>query len=252
MTGEHPILVCGLGRSGLAAARLLRSEGKAVVAVDEGRSPELERTAEAMEAIGCRVHLDSERPPEGQFARAVVSPGLPLDGSFLRQLCERGIPLQSELELGWSRFRGRTLAVTGSNGKSSVVKALGEVLSTETVPAPACGNYGVPVCEALMANPSADWLVMEVSSFQLETCSAFHPAIGLLLNLQPNHLDRHGDLQAYAKLKSRLFARQGAGDTALTPPNLQEEMQALSGGQGSGKRLAAIRRGRSTAMRRVP
>jgi UDP-N-acetylmuramoylalanine--D-glutamate ligase len=134
------------------------------------------------------------------------------------------------MELGWSRFRGRTVAVTGSNGKSSVVKALAECLEAAGLRAVPCGNYGLPVCQAVMDAP--DWLVIEVSSFQLETCAEFRPDIGVLMNLLPNHLDRHGTLEAYARMKARLFARQREGDVALTPPEWRERFQAWSGGRG--------------------
>jgi len=136
------------------------------------------------------------------------------------------------MELGWSRFKGRTLAVTGSNGKSSVVKALAECFEAEGLCAVPCGNYGLPVCQAVLETPDADWLVIEVSSFQLETCSAFRPDIGLLLNLLPNHLDRHGSMEVYGGLKAQLFAQQGPEDVALAPPGWRERQPSSSTGKG--------------------
>ncbi|MGD9612606.1 MAG: UDP-N-acetylmuramoyl-L-alanine--D-glutamate ligase [Kiritimatiellia bacterium] len=225
-------LVCGLGASGAAAARLLRAEGAAVLAVDERDAPESRRSAAALAELGCAVALGAAAPPAGDFDVAIASPGLPVDGAFLAAVRRRGIPLLSEMELGWSRFRGRTIAVTGSNGKSSVVKALAECLEAAGLRAVPCGNYGLPVCQAVLDAPAAAWLVIEASSFQLETCAEFRPDVAVLMNVLPNHLDRHGTLEAYARLKARMFARQRAGDLALTPPAWRERFQAWSGGRG--------------------
>lgn len=226
-------LVCGLGASGVAAARLLRAERTEVRVVDERDTPEARARAEELTALGCVVDLGVSQVPAGDFDVAVVSPGWPIDGPFLSALRARGIPLIAEMELGWSRFRGRTVAVTGSNGKSSVVKALASAFGAAGRAAIPCGNYGRPVCQAVLDSPAADWLVIEVSSFQLETCSAFRPDVGLLLNILPNHLDRHGTLAAYARLKARMFSRQQPGDVALVPPEWLERFRAWSGGQGT-------------------
>ena len=226
------VMVCGLGLSGVAAARLLRAEGVEVLAVDERDTPESRRSAEELSAVGCAVALGAPLPPAGDFDAAVASPGLPVDAPFLSEVRRRGIPLISEMELGWSRFRGRTIAVTGSNGKSSVVKALAECLEAAGRRAVPCGNYGLPVCQAVLEFPAANWLVIEASSFQLETCVEFRPDIGVLLNVLPNHLDRHGTLAAYARLKARLFARQRGGDVALVPPEWRKRFEKWSRGRG--------------------
>ncbi len=228
-------LVCGLGASGMGAARLLRAEGAAVLAADERDTPEGRSNAESLKALGCDVVLGVGLPPGGEFDLAVVSPGLSVDAPFLSHLRRRAIPLVAEMELGWSRFRGRTLAVTGSNGKSSVVKALAECLGASGMQAVPCGNYGLPVCQAVLDFPGADALVIEVSSFQLETCGAFRPDIGVLMNVLPNHLDRHGTLEAYARMKSRLFANQREDDWALTPCEWSQRFREWSGGRGQWK-----------------
>ncbi len=232
MNAYSHAMVCGLGASGAAAARLLRAEGVDVLAVDERDTPESRKSAEALAALGCAVALGAKTPSAGPFDAAIVSPGLPVDGAFLSELRRRGIPLVSEMELGWSRCRGRTIAVTGSNGKSSVVKALSECLEAAGSAAIPCGNYGLPVCRAVRDFPAADWLVIEASSFQLETCAEFRPDVAVLMNVLPNHLDRHGTLEAYARLKARMFARQREGDVALTPPEWQARFWEWSGGRG--------------------
>jgi UDP-N-acetylmuramoylalanine--D-glutamate ligase len=237
MGAWNEVLVCGLGASGVAAARLLRAEGVKVFAVDERDTPEGQKCAAELSTLGCTVALGAKRPPEGKFDAAVTSPGLPVAGPFLSEILRRGLPLIGEMELGWSRFRGRTLAVTGSNGKSSVVKALAECLEASGRRAVPCGNYGLPVCQAILSSP--DWLVIEASSFQLETCAEFRPDVGVLLNVLPNHLDRHGTLEAYARLKARLFARQRAGDVALVPPEWLGRFQKWSQGRGQWQTFGA-------------
>ena len=235
MNSVSHALVCGLGASGVGAARLLRAEGASVLAVDERDTPEGRQNAETLKALGCSVVLGARLPPDGEFDLAVVSPGLAVDAPFLTHLRRRSLSLVSEMELGWSRFRGRTLAVTGSNGKSSVVKALAECLRASGRCAIPCGNYGLPVCQAVLDSPDADELVIEVSSFQLETCQTFRPDIGVLMNVLPNHLDRHGTFEAYARTKARLFANQGEGDLALTPPEWREFFRDGSKGRGQWK-----------------
>ena len=232
-------LVCGLGASGVAAAFLLRREGVEVFGVDERDTPESRKAAEALAAQGCAVALGATSPPEGAFDVAVASPGLRTDAFFLSEIRRRGLPMVSEMELGWSRFKGRTIAVTGSNGKSSVVKALAECLAAGGARAIPCGNYGLPTCQAVLDDPAADWLVIEASSFQLETCVAFRPDVGVLMNVLPNHLDRHGTLETYARIKARMFARQGEGDAALAPPEWRDRFREWSGGGGRWKTFGA-------------
>ena len=121
--------------------------------------------------------------------------------------------------------------MTGSNGKTGVVKALTEALEASGAAATACGNYGKPVCEAV-AEGRGGWLAMEVSSFQLETVHDFRPDVALVVNLLPNHLDRHGDMETYGSLKARMCARQRSGDAAVVPAALEGFFRERSGGRG--------------------
>ena len=187
-TSAARVVVLGGGRSGKAAAALLRMEG-AEVMVLEGDVPF----------------------PEGDFGLCVTSPGIPLDHPWQRAARGRGLKVVSELQLGAERWRargGRMLAVTGSKGKSSVVKIV-----AEAVGGVACGNYGLPLCDVVNecdergADGAAGWAVVEVSSFQMETTDlppdAFEAAA--ILNLQEDHLDRHGSAEVYHGLKRRLL-----------------------------------------------
>ena len=196
-------LVVGCGRSGRAAEALLRSEGCTVVSICQEITPDYRFED---------LHFNPDV--------AIISPGFSLKHPWIKDLIERGVPLLSELELGWSRRHCPVIAVTGSNGKSTVVKWITEALAQAGQTAVPCGNYGFPVCAAVMLADVPNWLVIEVSSFQLETVREFRPDIGLLLNVLSNHLDRHGNMDVYRDLKLRLFENMTEVDTAILPPDL--------------------------------
>jgi len=225
-------LVCGLGASGVAAARLLRGEGTDVTALDSSAAAALREKLQPLEAEEVRVLLGAVEIPAGDFEVAVLSPSISLDSPWVAELRRRHIPLLAELELGWSRHRGKTIAVTGSNGKSTCVKWLAESLQLAGLHAVPAGNYGVPVTRVVAEEAQLDWLVLEVSTFQLETCQAFRPDIGILLNIHPNHLDRHGNLATYTALKARLFAQTQLQDLCLVHRPLWEAMRTLAPGAG--------------------
>lgn len=225
-------LVLGLGSSGEAAARLLRREDAAVTVIDRKLDERVRLRAEALKADGVRVEQAGDELPRGDFAVCIVSPGVSVDDPWVRAARARHLPVLAELELGWSRFTGRVLAITGSNGKSTAVKWAAEALQAEGLSAQPAGNYGPPACRVVAAQPDLQWLVLEVSSFQLETVQHFRPDVGLLLNLVPNHLDRHHDFGTYERMKARLFARTRPGDACLVPATLEERLRSLSRGQG--------------------
>ena len=204
-------LVVGCGRSGRAAEALLRSEGCTVVSICQEITPDYRFED---------LHFNPDV--------AIISPGFSLKHPWIKDLMERGIPLLSELELGWSRRHCPVIAVTGSNGKSTVVKWITEALAQAGQTAVPCGNYGFPVCAAVMLPDVPNWLVIEVSSFQLETVQEFRPDIGLLLNVLPNHLDRHGSMEAYRDLKLRLFENMLENDTAVVPCEMASDIGTKS------------------------
>jgi len=195
-------LVLGRGRSGMAAEALLRSEGTETLVLDES----------TCDFSSFKSQVSSSHPD-----RAIISPGFSLEHPWVKDLTTRGIPLLSELELGWSRRHCPVIAVTGSNGKSTVVKWIADALARAGKVGVPCGNYGFPVSAAVMLPEVPDWLVIEVSSFQLETVEEFYPDIGVLLNVLPNHLDRHGDMETYRNLKLRLFECMQETGTAILP-----------------------------------
>ncbi len=184
-------LILGYGRSGRAAERLLRAEECETVVLTE-ESAGLPEVLRALE--------------EKQFDVCIVSPGFALSHPWICAVRDAGVPLLSELELGWSRHRGKTVAVTGSNGKSTAVKWICEMLQLVGLKAEIGGNYGIPACETVLENPGLDWLVLEVSSFQLETVRDFRADVAVLLNVLPNHLDRHETMEIYRRTKARIFS----------------------------------------------
>ena len=220
-------LVLGLGASGRAAAALLAGRGWRVVAADSADNAGLRATAESLRETGIQVQLAPEKLPLNGVELCVVSPGVPLDSDWCRQVVRSGIPLVGELELAARFCAVPVLAVTGSKGKSTAVKLSGDILRLAGKRVALGGNYGTPLSQLVM-QAAADVYVVECSSFQLESATTFAPAAGVLLNIQPDHLDRHGTLECYAGIKRRMFAVQGSADLAVVP----EGMQHLIPGEG--------------------
>jgi UDP-N-acetylmuramoylalanine--D-glutamate ligase len=226
-------LVLGLGRSGESAARLLASEGTEVVVLDQAISPAIQKRAECLRAEGIEVFLEApEKCLDIPVDICVISPGISLSSHWIQSICNRGIPLIGELELAWDRCKTKVIAVTGSNGKSTAVKWIQENLQRAGYQALIAGNYGIPFSSIIQAQAIADWIVLEISSFQLETLRKARPDIGILLNVQPNHLDRHGTMNAYLHIKSKLFAHTMDKDICIVPFSLIRQVRALSHGKG--------------------
>jgi UDP-N-acetylmuramoylalanine--D-glutamate ligase len=207
------VLVVGLGKSGLAAALFLRRRG-ALVTVSDTRSAEaLSKEIPTLLEEGVMVEAGGHGLLT--FRRQdliVVSPGVPLDTPELVQVKSFGLPVIGELELAARFLKGKTIAVTGSNGKTTTTTLLGEILAAGGLPTLVGGNIGLPVVALIDQSTDESWSVIEVSSFQLETTDEFHPTIAVILNITPDHLDRHGSFENYCAAKERVFARQTAGD----------------------------------------
>lgn len=221
-------VVAGCGRSGLAAARLLARNGLRVRLLDT-REPGPDLLREARER---GWELVAGRHEAAQFAGAcvvVVSPGVPLD-TIAAYVHEAGldIPVIGEMEYAASFAREPVVAITGTSGKTTTAGLAAAMLREAGKRVFLGGNIGTPLSEYILAReerrqPAADVLVLEASSFQLQSCLTFHPGVGVLLNLSPNHLDHHKDMAEYAEAKFRLFACQDAGDLAVVAPDLMEE-----------------------------
>lgn len=207
-----PFAVVGLARSGQAAARLLARRGEEVIGVDAG-SPE---GAERLSAAGVEVILDVDGVQAVGRARSVVkSPGVPAEAEAIRVARERGLPVIGELELAWRLLPNRFCAVTGTNGKTTVTELLGHVWRTAGEPVAVAGNVGTPLASLVGEVDPEATIVCEASSFQLEDSEAFAPECGVLLNVAPDHLDRHGTLEAYREAKLNVFRNQGNEDACV-------------------------------------
>ncbi|HEX8710615.1 MAG TPA: UDP-N-acetylmuramoyl-L-alanine--D-glutamate ligase [Terracidiphilus sp.] len=210
------VLVVGLGKSGLAAALFLRHRGAQVTVSDVRSAEALAREIPALLDEGIMVEAGGHGLLT--FRRQdliVVSPGVPLDTPALVQVRSFGIPVIGELELAARFMQGRSLAITGSNGKTTTTALTGAILKAGGLPTLVAGNIGVPVVSLIDETTPETWSVLEVSSFQLETTEEFHPQISVILNITPDHLDRHGTFENYALAKERIFAVQDASDAVV-------------------------------------
>jgi UDP-N-acetylmuramoylalanine--D-glutamate ligase len=207
-----PFLVVGLARSGCAAARLLARRGEEVRGVDSGHPD----GAAGLAGEGVEVLLDTDGVDRLEGVRTVVkSPGVPREAPVIAAALKRGVDVVGELELAWRAIPNRFVAVTGTNGKTTTVELLGHIYRTAGEPVAVAGNVGTPLASLAGELDPAATVACEASSFQLEDATDFAPECGVFLNLAPDHLDRHRDLDAYLAAKLRIFANQGNDDIAV-------------------------------------
>ncbi len=231
-----PFLVVGLARSGQAAARMLAARGETVRAVDSGH-PE---GAAGLEGVGVEVVLDTDGLAQLEGTRTVVkSPGVPREAAVIAAALRRGIPVVGELELAWRALPNRFLAVTGTNGKTTTVELIGHLFRSAGEPVAVAGNVGTALSELVGEVPGEATVVCECSSFQLEDTVDFAPECAVFLNLAPDHLDRHRDLDSYLAAKLRIFANQGNDDLAVY--NADDPFAASTDLGGCARRVAFCR-----------
>lgn len=208
-------LVVGLAKSGTAAARLLKKCGARVLVTDKKADGELADMKKLLPA-GVELETGDERFFELHPDLIIVSPGVPWNHPKLEAARKKGIPVWPELELGWRCVKpARTIAVTGTNGKTTTTALVGHLLKAAGKTVVVGGNIGTPLSALAGRMRDSTYLVLEVSSYQLEGHQTFHPNVGLFLNLTPDHLARHGTMAGYARVKARIFANQTRGDTAV-------------------------------------
>ena len=218
-----PYLVVGLARSGVAAALALRSRGLAVTGVDSGRAddPALAKAAGRLRAAGVEVRVDASGVDLAARAGTLIkSPGVPLQAPAVRVAQERGAVVLGELELAWRLIPNEFVAVTGTNGKTTTTEWTGHVYREAGLPVAVAGNVGTAMSSLIGDLADDATVVCEASSFQLEDTLAFSPEAAVLLNLSPDHLDRHGTYAEYVAAKLKIFANQGNYDVAVTPADL--------------------------------
>jgi UDP-N-acetylmuramoylalanine--D-glutamate ligase len=204
-------LILGAGKSGIAAAKLiLHVNGKATI-IDRTWDEEQRHACESV-GIKC-LTVSDDAFPEGDFDLVITSPGLPATHPWFLTARDSGYSIISELELASHFWRGETWGITGSKGKSSVVKCLVDTLNQNQFTAVAAGNYGTPLSAYVLSLPNAGEgviAVTEVSSFQLEFTRTFAPRFAAILNLQPDHLDRHKTMENYLNIKRKIFQAQSS------------------------------------------
>jgi UDP-N-acetylmuramoylalanine--D-glutamate ligase len=221
------VLIIGLGNSGLAAAQLLRERGAKVLAADSADTFELQRHAAQLKLLGIDVKLGADRPSPEAFDLVVVSPGVPWSNPILAEMHRRNVPIIGEFELGYRYSRCLNISVTGTNGKTTTTELIERLLRHHRIKTVAAGNIGTPVCAVVERTKDLDFLTLEVSSFQLETIQCFRPAIAVLLNITPDHLDRYASMADYARAKARLFMNQQQFDWAIIQCEALEQLKAL-------------------------
>ena len=207
------VLVVGLGKSGLAAALFLRRRGAQVTVSDLRSAQALSKEIPSLLEAGILVEAGGHGLLT--FRRQdliVVSPGVPLLTPELVQVRNLGLPIIGELELAARFLQGNVLAITGSNGKTTTTTLCGEIFKAGGLPTLVAGNIGIPVIETVDQSNAGTWSVLEVSSFQLETTESFHPRVAVILNITPDHLDRHGTFANYVAMKEKIFANQTGED----------------------------------------
>jgi UDP-N-acetylmuramoylalanine--D-glutamate ligase len=215
-----PYLVVGLARSGIAAARALRARGERVIGLDPGAPA----AAGALRELGVELFLDEIDGVAllADVGAVVKSPGVPAEAPVIAAARERETPVLGELELAWRLLPNEFLAVTGTNGKTTTVELIGHIYREAGRPVAVAGNVGTALSSLIGTLQPDATIVCEASSFQLEDTLEFAPEAAVLLNVTPDHLDRHGTLAAYAAAKLEAFARQREDDVAVLPRGFDE------------------------------
>ena len=210
------VLVVGLGKSGIASAQFLATRGARVTVSDTRTQTELKTQIPALLDRGIAVETGGhgERTFRDQDL-IVVSPGVPSDLPQLARARAQGIPVIGEIELAAHFLKGKVVAITGSNGKTTTTTLCGDLIASSSQRTLVGGNIGTPVILLVDDSTAETVNVIEVSSFQLETIETFHPHIAVVLNITPDHLDRHGSMEKYTAAKARIFENQTASDYSV-------------------------------------
>jgi UDP-N-acetylmuramoylalanine--D-glutamate ligase len=209
-------MVVGLARTGVVTSLFSAAYGATVTATDDRSAAELGETAGRLHDAGVKLEVGGMKPESFlEQDLIVMSPGVPANILALEAARKKGIPVWSEIELAWRFLRGKLVAITGSNGKTTTTSLVAHILRAANITTHVGGNIGTPLLSFVERSSDSDVTVAEVSSFQLETVESFRPEIGVLLNLTPDHLDRHATFEDYAAAKMRMFENQLERDWAV-------------------------------------
>ncbi len=242
-TDQPYSVVVGLGRSGIGAARLLRSQGRRVLVIESGSTAEQEAQARRLRQEGVEVSLATPLA-EGSFSalaappeRVVVSPGIRWDHPTLAWLRRRGVPVQGDMTVAWEAGRQLNwIGITGTNGKTTVTHLVSHLLRQAGLDAPMGGNVGRSLADLLLerrqpGGASPDWLVVELSSYQIEASPDVAPRIGIWTTLTPDHLERHGTLEHYRAIKRSLLERSATRLLNADDPDLRAHAASWEGAE---------------------
>lgn len=211
---KRKVTILGLGRSGIATARYLADQGAKVLVSESEETPEKLQQAKSLKALGIEVEFGKHSEEAVNFGEIIItSPGIKPDAEIFQRAKQLGKEVICDVELAYRETRVPMIAITGTNGKSTTTALISFILEKSGRVAPACGNIGTPILTQLERRP--DFLVVEVSSYQLHYCKNLAPYIAVWINLTPDHLDWHGGLEDYIKDKQKLFVNQRADQYAV-------------------------------------
>jgi UDP-N-acetylmuramoylalanine--D-glutamate ligase len=233
MTAPSLVGIVGLARSGRAAAELALAAGSAVFASDAGDDPSLRETAAEIRRLGGEAETGGHSMDRlAACDLVVVSPGVPPGAPVLSDPALADVPFTSELEFAFRHLDAPIVAVTGTNGKTTVTAWIAHLLEAARVDAVAAGNIGFPLSQAALRDPPPEWVVVEASSYQLGRVDTFAPRVGVLTNLAPDHLDRYPDVESYYADKAHLFDNASASDTWVLNAEDADVLGLATGIQG--------------------
>jgi UDP-N-acetylmuramoylalanine--D-glutamate ligase len=228
------VLLVGLGESGKAAARFFAARRAIVSVNDAGPEEKFQAVAQELRALGVKAVFGGH-PGELFLDQELIvpSPGVPWNLPALEAARKQGVPVMGELEIAAGLLKGRVIGITGTNGKTTTTALVGHILASAGWKSCTAGNIGTPVLSIIDASSAGGWSVVELSSFQLEAATTFRTHVGVVLNLTPDHIDRHGSFSAYVAAKARMLAAQQAEDVvvlnAADPPT--RELASRARGQ---------------------
>jgi UDP-N-acetylmuramoylalanine--D-glutamate ligase len=221
------VLVIGLGGRGRAACELLSRSGVKVVGVDLADTPDLREGAKKLRRLGVEVMLGADSPPDRDFSLAVLSPAVPSNTPMVQAVRRSDLPVISDLELGFQQTQCLCIAIAGTNGKGTTAGLVERMLRTNHRRTLVSGHRARPVCSVVAQTQELDFLILQANVFQLETTEYFQPAIAVLLNLTPDHLDRYANAAEYACANGRLFRNQQPFDWAIVQSDALAQLRKL-------------------------
>ncbi len=208
-------LVIGAGKSGQAAARFLLQKKIPVMLYDGKMQEPFADSILDLQKRGVLLYMGGQNPPLQMLEQVIISPGVPLQIPLVQEIIRNKIPLLGELEFAYQHAHNPFIAITGTNGKTTTTALVGQMIKDAGLSSFVGGNIGTPLIDVVESLPQDATIVAEVSSFQLETTQNFKPRIGVILNITPDHLDRHGNMENYIAAKASIFARQNKNDDTI-------------------------------------